>query len=393
MSSSILIILLVTSTLAALTPVSRVAASSGLLTGRVFDKGIDKDSNGLLDFLEVKVEVNIAVSGIYYLSISGLRDTTEETYAYVFVYDSVTVELGTGVQNVTLAFYGPTVRSSGMSGLQFVSYAYVSRQPRYYDSDSRSNLALSKPYSYTEFDIVSNAMEATFQVLPNGTIDMSGTMNAIRLANRMYGPNVNESIDVSRYGNLTAVSESGNIVLPWWLASQWPYNASTVSMLARYAKQAGTLSFGLNSTLVLPAENPYQDPQYPYSYPYMSASQYPWNTSDFNLGLTYSNGIVEGELDASTVLPSGATLAFPFNVTDFSLIASCTNSLVDGNIAFHILSGFPLGDLVLGFHATRTQISGTGDVTVIYGTYPSYPEPITINEAFCRCSDWKRHSP
>lgn len=195
------------------------------------------------------------------------------------------------------------------------------------------------------------------------------------------GLNVSASVDISPGDNRTTVSASENLTLPKWVASQWPFNASTVSALARYSQQNGLLNIGLNGTLTLLPDNPYY-PYPPYSYPYLYGSQYPWNTSGFTLNLAYADGIVNGELGASTILPTSATSAFPFNATDFTLKANYAENLLKGNITFQIVPTFPVGDLSMDFESTRTQTTATGSITVIYGTYPSYPEPLVVDEAY-----------
>ena len=381
-SPSILISFLLVSSIAIFVPVSKVNASPGMLTGRIFDEAIDKDGNGLFDYLQVKVEVNITSGDSYTTSISGLNNITQEPYSYVSVYDSILLNLDAGVQNVTLSFYGPTIRASGQTNLDSVSYVSISSRGYYYDS--KQNVSLSRPYSYLEFDAAFTDMEASFQVFPNGTVGMAGMLNSSRLTYPAKGLNVSASVDASTGDNRTTVSASENLTLPKWVTSQWPFNASTISALAQYSKQTGLLNLGLNGTLVLSPDYPalYYPNFGSYPYQYFYGSQYPWNTSDFTLNLAYSNGIANGELDASTILPTSATSAFPFNATDFTLNADYSEGLLNGNITFHILPSFPAGDLNLGFVATRTQTTATGAITVIYGTYPSYPNPLIVDEAY-----------
>jgi signal peptidase I len=346
---------------------SKVNGTSGLLTGRIFDEGIDKDRNGLFDYLQVKVEVNITTAGTYYVSIGNLENATEWPQTYAYVYDAKTIYLGAGVQNVTVSLYGPTIQASGQNDLKFVGYISIYSQiPDYYQSDYAQGVALSRPYSYSEFDSSFMDMGAVFRVLPDGTVNMSAVLNATRMPYPTNGMNINASLDVSTSGDSSTVSASEGYTLPSEIASQWPLNASTVSMVADYSKQIGDLNIGLNSTVVL---EPGYPPRGMSPYELWYGSQYPWNSSDFTLNIASSNGVATGELEALTILPTGATSMFPFNATDFLLKANYLAGLLKGNVTFHILPGFPLGDLTLDFEASRTQATFSGNVTVIYGTY------------------------
>lgn len=355
---------------------------SGLLTGRIFDKGIDRDGNGLFDVLQVNVEVNITQAGMYNFNIYDLQDGSEWPYSYVDVYDYETFYLSEAIQNITMSFYGPTIQASGETGLSFVGTISVNSEYSYI-SDSKSSVPLSRSYSYLEFDSAFTNMEATFQVLPNGTVDMAGLMNSTHMPTSTNGMNIGASVNVSSSGGLTNVSTSGNFTLPSYVASQWPYNASTASLRTDYSKQTGDLNMGLNSTVVLqPGEyssqimSPYQE---------FYGSQYPWNSSNFNLNLACSNGVASGELQAQTTMPPDASLFYPssmsfypFNTTDFSLKANYLAGLLKGNITFHILSGFPLTDLNVDFQASRTQTTVSGSINVIYGTY----DTTIVNEPY-----------
>lgn len=362
---------------------SEVNSPSGLLTGRIFDKGIDKDGNGLFDYLQVNVEVTITTAGMYYLSAYGLKNGTTWPYSYAYVNDYRTVYLSATLQNVTMSFYGPTIEAYGQTNLSFVGSISINSAD-YYQSDYRQDLALSRPYSYLEFDSAFTDMKATFRILPNGTVNMAGLMNATHMPYTTNGMNMNGFLDVSTSGGVTTVSTNGSLTLPPYMAASWPYNASTVSVLADYSKQIGDLNLALNSTVVLPPETAYMQGVFPYQG--FSGSQYPWNSSDFNLNLACSNGVANGELQATTSLPPNAnsmfpfntTLVFPFNATDFSFKADYLAGLFKGNATFHVISGFPLGDLTFDFEASRTQATLSGSVTVIYGTF----EEMTFDESY-----------
>lgn len=342
---------------------SKVDAS---FTGRIFDEGIDNDGDGLFERLQIAMEFSITSPGVYSIYASGLTDNITYPNSYVWVYDSMQLELGVALQNVTLSFYGPTIRQYGYVGLRFVNYISVNFHGSYV---GWPDVALSRSYSYSEFDSAFTDMEAVFRVFPNGTVDMGGLVNATMAYPLFSGKiDLDASIGISTQGSQTTVLANQNLTLPSWAAALWPFDGSKVSIMAQYTEQTGLLNFGLNSTVEAAPDDPYT--YYPYySYPWYCGSLYPLNSSDFSLDLSYSNGVASGELDASTVLPADAILPFPFNATDFSLSADFLAGLLKGNITFHILPGFPLGDLGLDFEATSNQATATGSITIIYGNY------------------------
>ena len=347
---------------------SKVDAS---FTGRIFDEGIDNDDDGLFERLQIAMEFSITSPGVYSIYASGLTDNITYPQSYVSVGDSIQLELSVALQNVTLSFYGPTIRQYGYVGLRFVNYISVNFHGSYV---GWNDVALSRSYSYSEFDSAFTDMEAVFRVFPNGTVDMGGLVNATMAYPWFSGKiDLDASIGISTQGSQTTVLANQNLTLPSWAAALWPFDGSKVSIMAQYAEQTGLLNFGLNSTVEAAPDDPYT--YYPYysypyySYPWYCGSLYPLNSSDFSLDLSYSNGVASGELDASTVLPADAILTFPFNATDFSLSADFLAGLLKGNITFHILPGFPLGDLGLDFEATSDQATATGSINVIYSNY------------------------
>lgn len=362
---------------------SEMNTLTSLLTGSIFDKGVDRDGNGLFDYLQVNVEVTIATAGMYYISVSNLRNATVWPYSYVYVSDYKTVYLSAALQNVTMSLYGPNIEASRQSNLSFIGSVSV-YSTDYHQSDYRDGLALSRSYSYSDFDSAFTDMKATFQVLPDGTVSMAGLMNATHMPYTTSGMNANGKLQVSTNGNVTTVSTNGSFTLPQYMGTLWPYNGSTVSMEADYSKQIGDLDLALNATMALPPQNVYIPGMTPY--PSLSSSQYPWNSSDFSLNVACSNGIASGELQATTILPPdvnsmypfNTALVFPFNSTDFSFKADYLAGLFQGNATFHVISGFPLGDLSFDFVSSRTQATLSGNVTVIYGTF----EGMTFDESY-----------
>ncbi len=117
------------------------------LIGLIYDEGVNTDSDGTFDYLEIGVEVNVLQAGNYIIDAWGLHDTD---YNNINVWDNEISYLDVGTQTVTLTFNGPTIHASGINP-SFV--ASVNLYDEYNNFlDYRYDVPLSHEYSYTEFD-------------------------------------------------------------------------------------------------------------------------------------------------------------------------------------------------------------------------------------------------
>lgn len=122
-------------------------APGARLTGVISDSGTDSDGDGLFNYLEVGVEVNVTEAGFYQVQVSGLEDAH---FSYISVYDSEYLYLVEGLHTVNLTLYGLRIYTSGLNPA-FVSYIYL-QDENYRDIGSLSRVALSHEYSYNDFD-------------------------------------------------------------------------------------------------------------------------------------------------------------------------------------------------------------------------------------------------
>ncbi|MBL7169100.1 Ig-like domain repeat protein [Candidatus Bathyarchaeota archaeon] len=164
------------------TPLSRTylytefEAPGAVLTGVIYDRGIDVDGNGAYDFLEIGVEVNVTEAGNYiiqagglltgdygYISVVEVNVTEAEDYiverpnglliggyGYIGVSGSQSAHLNVGVQTVYLRFDGSTIYSSGLdpknvSSISLLDEGYNILWELY-------GIPLSRTYLYTEFE-------------------------------------------------------------------------------------------------------------------------------------------------------------------------------------------------------------------------------------------------
>jgi hypothetical protein len=345
--------------------------SHAFLTGKVYDRGVDTDADGLFDYLEVGAEVNVTEAGTYQISVGGLAEKLD---AVTWYYQYATLNLDLGVHRINFSFPGRMIAYYHVNPTYVTDLGLVEISS-YCQLSYIKAVALSKRYNYTQFNSPFNDMQVQFTVYTDATVGVSGSANYTRIyPPNYYGQSVNASLGFSTSGNLTTGSVNGTMMLPkYYREAQLPlasisqemrppeypypwyeflYNSTTVNFASQYYK--GMLNAQLNATMHLPPEG---------------STTYPFNSSNFLFHSTYSNGTLNVDLYGDTELPSFIASQFPFNVTDATVLADYKNNEINGNITFHTLSGFPLGDVIVYFNGNKTEVSFTGHINVIYGNY------------------------
>jgi len=122
-------------------------APGAVLTGVIFDQGIDTDGNGFFDFLEVGVEVNVSGVGDYIIEVDGLLTGD---YEYIWVSNSQQISLDMGVQVVNTLLDGPTICASGLNPTNISRI--ILRNSMYTILGELEMIPLSREYMYTEFE-------------------------------------------------------------------------------------------------------------------------------------------------------------------------------------------------------------------------------------------------
>jgi hypothetical protein len=348
--------------------------SHAFLTGKVYDRGVDKDADGLFDYLEVGVEVNVTEAGTYQISVWGLAEKLDGSSRDVAYPQYAVIDLNKGIHIINFTFPGPMIAYNHINptNVSDLTLGEPNLQLSFIDM-----VRLSTRYSYTQFNSPFNDMQVQFTVYPDATVGVSGSANYTRIyPPNYYGPSVNASLGFSTSGNLTTGSVNGTMMLPKYFREAPPpiiiasisqemrppeypypwyeflYNSTTVNFASQYYN--GMLNTQLNATMHLPPEG---------------STTYPFNSSDFSFLSTYSDGMLNVDLSGDTELPSFIASQFPFNITDATVLADYKNNEINGNITFHTLSGFPLGDVIIYFNGNKTDVSFTGHINVIYGNY------------------------
>jgi hypothetical protein len=330
--------------------------SHAFLTGKVYDNGVDTDADGLFDYLEVGVEVNVTEAGTYRISVGGLAEKLDGGAHYTGYYQYSVVDLDLGVHTINFTFPGSMIAYDHINPTNVTDLS-LTEIPTYFKLSYIPTVALSTMYNYTLFNSPFNDMEIEFTVYPNATVGISGSFNHTRIyPTYQYDqqPSVNATLGFSTSGDLTTGSVNGTMVLPKYPNSyrEFPYNSTTVDLTSEYYNDM--LNAELNATMLMPPAG---------------STTYPFNSSDFTLHGTYSDGMLNASLWGETELPSDFASQFPFNVTDVTVLADYADNEINGNITFHVLSGFPLADVIVYFSGNNTEISFTGSIDVIYGDY------------------------
>ena len=169
--------LLVSSTSIFCVDLSQVSAQPPManLPGNIFDNGVDMDSDGTFDFLEISVEVNVTSPGAFVVEIYGLYDST---YNYIDVWGENYTYLDVGAQIVCISLDGPTIYASGFNPAIVSSITIYDEYYSYLDS--LYDVPLSREYLYTEFDLPPASL--TGVIYDNGVdVDMDGTFDFLEV--------------------------------------------------------------------------------------------------------------------------------------------------------------------------------------------------------------------
>ena len=140
----ILISLLVVSTLSKLYPVN-AQTPEATLNGVVSDAGLDTDGDGLFNFLEIGVEVNVTIAGTFGVEVLGLYDVDSN---YHEISNQTAVDLDVGIHVVDILLDGEEIHDFGVT-INDVVAVYLDVESEQIDTEFE--LQLSREYSYTEF--------------------------------------------------------------------------------------------------------------------------------------------------------------------------------------------------------------------------------------------------
>ena len=157
------------------------AQEPSTFTGKVTDMGEDTDDDGLFDYLNLSIEVNITTAATYKIDAGGVYD--QSTSASVSVLTEKTTFLDVGIHVIELALNGTEIYASSVNPTAVAGiYLYNETGDII---DTIYDKTLSKQYFHTEFQppnviIEFNRIERKIILDQDGTIKL---INAIQLTN------------------------------------------------------------------------------------------------------------------------------------------------------------------------------------------------------------------
>lgn len=323
------------------------------LTGRISDRGVDSDGDGLFNYLEVGIEFNVTQAGEYRVSAQGLMEKSVIMTNYLSDYHYEEGNFTPGVHTVYMNFSGSEISSKHFNPTN-LSYISIYDNINYVETSHLDAAPLSTRYSYTLFNAPSKDIQVNFKVYPDATVAVDGTLNFTHMyPENTYGPRVNATVGFSTTGNLTTETATGTVVFP----ENPSLNYNAIEAHSRTFYENGLLSATVNASTILP--------------PYV-AEAYPFNSTDVSLNAAYSGGMFDVAIMGQTLMPTAYSTVFPFNMSDVTVRADFDGTIVRGNITFHAIGGFPLTDVTLDFSGNRSSLSFTGNVNITYASYGGF---------------------
>ena len=328
------------------------------LTGRISDRGVDTDGDGLFNYLEVGIEFNVTDPGKYQVNMAGLLEQNGTMTYYLYDYRYSEEEFIVGLHMVYFNFSGSEISSKHFNPTN-VSYISIRDVANSYSETSRLDSApLSKRYDHTLFNTPSKDIQINFKVYPDGTVAVDGALDFAHMyPENTYVPQTNATVRFSTTENTTTVQAGGTMAFPYG-----PY--SSYNMIEGYSRslyENGLLNSTADTSMILPSE---------------AAGAYPLNATDVDLNAVYVGGMFDVIISGQTVMPTAYGSIFPFNISDVTVRADFDGTKVRGNVTFHAIAGFPLTDIRLDFDGNRSSLYFTGNANITYASYGG----VQINE-------------
>ncbi|MGQ9641060.1 MAG: hypothetical protein ACUVUF_02890 [Candidatus Bathycorpusculaceae bacterium] len=147
-------------------------------TGTIIDSGVDTDGNGLYDYLDLGIEIDVKDAGLYYIYAYNLANASD--YVSIYSYCRAQVYLSQGTYYMNFSIYGPTIYSSYVTNISTVNNLYLELvEQTFYRIDFRDSLPLSKTYDYTDFEFHA---QLTGKITDEGVdTDGNGLFNYLRV--------------------------------------------------------------------------------------------------------------------------------------------------------------------------------------------------------------------
>lgn len=130
---------------------AQISYSSDLgatLAGVITDQGIDQNGDGLYDYLEIGVQVNVVEASYYGISLMGL--VSSDSSLMNIKPDILLQPYEVGLQTITVDVYGPWIHSFGLNPVQVASLTLLGKGS--VTIMEITDVPLSREYKFTEFN-------------------------------------------------------------------------------------------------------------------------------------------------------------------------------------------------------------------------------------------------
>ncbi|UCC58581.1 MAG: hypothetical protein JSW14_01280 [Candidatus Bathyarchaeum sp.] len=209
----IVISLLVLSTLSILSmqscPVS-AQTSDAVLTGTIYDSGVDTDDDGLFNFLEIGVQINVSTAGTYDVDVTDLYDAD---YNLIDLSNRSSKYFDVGIHVFDIYLDGEVIYNSGINP---TSVALIDLYTDTEDPISTEHdIPLSEDYTYTDFQTKPVIIDYKFNEIEREII--LGHGKSIRITNIYTITNLGDNILNIEFGipddasNIKLRDEMGNL--------------------------------------------------------------------------------------------------------------------------------------------------------------------------------------
>ncbi len=163
------------------------------LTGLISDRGVDTDEDGVFNFLEIGVEVDVSSAGTFVVQVYGLSDSS---FNYIDIRNSSTIELDVGIHVIYLSLNGSTIFGSGLDPA-YVSGIYVSDES---DNvlDQLTDVPLSTQYFGSDFQPPPIIIDIQFNEIMREIVVGQG--ESIHITNIYFITNNGDDIQIFEFG-------------------------------------------------------------------------------------------------------------------------------------------------------------------------------------------------
>jgi hypothetical protein len=125
-----------------------------ILTGIIYDQGLDEDGDGTYDFLEIGVQINVTESAYYGIELKGL---TSGESVFMDIRPEINLDsYEVGLQLVYIWISGPWIYSYGLNPVNVsclsLRYMRTPMDENSYVIEKVEQIPLSREYRYNEFD-------------------------------------------------------------------------------------------------------------------------------------------------------------------------------------------------------------------------------------------------